>query len=117
MLQKTLLNVEGLGRELDPNLDLWQTAQPVLERWMSEQMGWRSVFKRIKNEAPFWAELLPTLPRKLDTFLSRDNHKANALEAELAALKKHQQQQKQMIHVLLATVIALTVLSAWLLKG
>lgn len=117
MLQKTLLNVEGLGRELDPNLDLWQTAQPVLERWMSEQMGWRSVFKRIKKEAPFWAELLPTLPRKLDTFLSRDNHKANTLEAELAALKKHQQQQKQMIHVLLATVIALTVLSAWLLKG
>ncbi|MEN9725273.1 MAG: 2-octaprenylphenol hydroxylase, partial [Pseudomonadota bacterium] len=86
-------------------------------RWMSEQMGWRSVLKRIKNEAPFWAELLPTLPRKLDTFLSQDSRQASLLEAELATLKKQQQQQKQMIHVLLATVIALTVLSAWLLKG
>jgi ubiquinone biosynthesis protein len=37
MLQKTLLNIEGLGRQLDPNLDLWKTAKPFLERWMSEQ--------------------------------------------------------------------------------
>jgi len=41
MLQKTLLNIEGLGRDLDPELDLWTTARPYLERWMSEQMGWR----------------------------------------------------------------------------
>ena len=43
MLQKTLLNIEGLGRELDPDLDLWQTAKPYLERWMSEQVGWRGL--------------------------------------------------------------------------
>ena len=43
LLQKTLLNVEGLGRELDPDLDLWSTAKPFLERWMNEQIGWRGL--------------------------------------------------------------------------
>ena len=45
MLQKTLLNIEGLGRELDPDLDLWRTAKPLLERWMSEQIGWRGLVR------------------------------------------------------------------------
>jgi ubiquinone biosynthesis protein len=65
LLQKTLLNIEGLGRELDPELDLWQTAKPFLERWMSEQVGWRAVVRNIKKEAPEWATILPALPRKL----------------------------------------------------
>ena len=43
LLQKTLLNVEGLGRDLDPELDLWSTAKPFLERWMDEQIGWRGL--------------------------------------------------------------------------
>ena len=55
MLQKTLLNIEGLGRELDPDLDLWQTAKPYLERWMSEQVGWRGLVRTLRHEAPFWA--------------------------------------------------------------
>jgi hypothetical protein len=42
LLQKTLLNIEGLGRQLDPELDLWATAKPFLERWMNEQVGWRA---------------------------------------------------------------------------
>jgi ubiquinone biosynthesis protein len=63
LLQKTLLNVEGLGRELDPELDLWQTALPYLERWMSEQLGWLALENNIKREAANWARLLPTLPR------------------------------------------------------
>jgi ubiquinone biosynthesis protein len=117
MLQKTLLNVEGLGRELDPNLDLWQTAQPVLERWMSEQMGWRSVLKRIKNEASQWSTIFPALPRKIDAFLMQDINKTKLLEAELTELKKQSEQQKQMIHVLVATVIALIVFGAWQLKN
>jgi len=49
MLQKTLLNIEGLGRELDPNIDLWQTAKPFLKTWMSEQVGWRSILKSVKK--------------------------------------------------------------------
>ena len=65
LLQKTLLNIEGLGRQLDPELDLWQTAKPFLERWMSEQVGWRGFVKAVKHEAPSWAHLLPQLPRLL----------------------------------------------------
>ncbi|HEX7440923.1 MAG TPA: ubiquinone biosynthesis regulatory protein kinase UbiB [Caldimonas sp.] len=65
LLQKTLLNVEGLGRDLDPELDLWSTAKPFLERWMKEQVGWQGLVERLKNEAPRYVHLLPELPRLL----------------------------------------------------
>jgi ubiquinone biosynthesis protein len=65
LLQKTLLNVEGLGRDLDPQLDLWNTAKPFLERWMKEQVGWEGLVERLKNEAPRYVHLLPELPRLL----------------------------------------------------
>jgi ubiquinone biosynthesis protein len=69
LLQKTLLNVEGLGRQLDPELDLWSTAKPFLERWMSEQIGIEGLTQRFKDEAPRYAKLLPELPRLLHTAL------------------------------------------------
>ncbi|HEV2430804.1 MAG TPA: ubiquinone biosynthesis regulatory protein kinase UbiB [Burkholderiales bacterium] len=72
MLQKTLLNIEGLGRELDPDLDLWQTAKPFLERWMREQVGWRGLVRTIRHEAPFWAATLPQLPRLVHRALAED---------------------------------------------
>jgi ubiquinone biosynthesis protein len=72
MLQKTLLNVEGLGRQLDPDLDLWTTAKPFLERWMREQIGWRAFVRHLKAEAPRFAALLPALPRQLHDALKRD---------------------------------------------
>src|SRR5260363_283515 len=63
LLQKTLLNVEGLGKELDPELDLWKTAQPYLERWVKEQIGWRGWLERFRLEMPQWSRTLPQLPR------------------------------------------------------
>ena len=63
LLQKTLLNVEGLGRQLDPELDLWKTAKPYLENWMNEQVGWRGLWENLKAEAPRYSKLLPQLPR------------------------------------------------------
>jgi ubiquinone biosynthesis protein len=69
MLQKTLLNIEGLGRDLDPNIDLWQTAKPFLKRWMSEQIGWRSIAKTLKKELPYMVKNLPKMPRLLHEFL------------------------------------------------
>nr|MBP7616844.1 ubiquinone biosynthesis regulatory protein kinase UbiB [Steroidobacteraceae bacterium] len=63
LLQKTLLNVEGLGRDLDPDLDLWNTAKPFLERWMNDQVGWNGFVERLKNEAPRYVQLIPDLPR------------------------------------------------------
>jgi ubiquinone biosynthesis protein len=72
LLQKTLLNVEGLGRELDPELDLWTTAQPFLERWMHGQIGWIGLWERLKHEAPQFAQLLPELPRLAHQALKRE---------------------------------------------
>lgn len=65
LLQKTLLYVEGLGRQLYPQLDLWATAKPFLEKWMGEQVGPQAVINSVKERAPFWAEKLPELPELL----------------------------------------------------
>ena len=84
LLQKTLLNVEGLGRQLDPELDLWNTAKPFLERWMNEQIGWRGLLDSLKNEAPRYVQLLPELPRLLHQALQpRPRSEQRALEALL----------------------------------
>ena len=72
MLQKTLLNIEGLGRDLDPELDLWKTAKPYLERWMNQQIGWRGLARNLKREMPRWASLLPQLPRLAHQLLAED---------------------------------------------
>ncbi|MBL1321946.1 MAG: ubiquinone biosynthesis regulatory protein kinase UbiB [Methylophaga sp.] len=62
LLQKTLLNIEGLGRQLYPELDLWKTAKPILEQWMKEKMGWQATLKTLQQEAPNWIQTLPKLP-------------------------------------------------------
>jgi ubiquinone biosynthesis protein len=77
LLQKTLLNIEGLGLQLDPELDLWKTAKPWLERWMSEQVGWRGFLKSLRDEAPNYATMLPQLPRLLHHYLTNDTVNRN----------------------------------------
>ncbi|MEQ8207158.1 MAG: ubiquinone biosynthesis regulatory protein kinase UbiB, partial [Woeseia sp.] len=62
LLQKTLFNIEGLGRELYPQLDLWKTAHPVLKRWMDEQVGGRAVIDSIRQNLPQLREALRELP-------------------------------------------------------
>lgn len=62
LLQKTLLYIEGLGRQLYPQLDLWQTAKPFLENWMKEQIGLKAMYKKIYANLPFWSEKLPEIP-------------------------------------------------------
>jgi ubiquinone biosynthesis protein len=88
LLQKTLLNIEGLGRQLDPDLDLWQTAKPFLENWMREQVGWRALLRQIRNEAPQWTRILPALPRLAHQALSQasdaDAERIARLEEKLA---------------------------------
>lgn len=69
LLQKTLLNIEGLGRELDPELDLWATAKPFLEQWMLGQVGPQKLMDQLKAQAPHYAKLLPELPMLLHSFL------------------------------------------------
>jgi ubiquinone biosynthesis protein len=89
LLQKTLLNIEGLGRMLDPELDLWTTAKPFLERWMNEQVGWRGLVDRLKQEAPRYAQLLPELPRLVhQALLRRAEPESPALLALLAEQRR-----------------------------
>ena len=71
LLQKTLLNIEGLGRQLDPELDLWNTAKPFLEKWMLEQIGPQKLFQELKEQAPRYAKMLPDLPRLLHSYLQQ----------------------------------------------
>lgn len=108
LLQKTLLNIEGLGRDLDPDLDLWSTAKPYLERWMSEQVGWRGLVRRIGDELPFWSELLPQVPRLVQQYLERDQ--AAALRAELQALTRVQRRLSWLLAAAVALLAALLVL-------
>jgi len=94
LLQKTLLNIEGLGRQLDPELDLWSTAKPFLERWMSEQVGPRRLWAQIKSEAPQYAKLLPALPRLLHNALRQ---KAQPDQSVLLALLAEQRKTNRLL--------------------
>jgi len=118
LLQKTLLNIEGLGRQLDPELDLWTTAKPFLERWMNEQVGWRGLVERLRQEAPRYTQLLPELPRLVHQALARG---ASGDDAEiLRRLLAEQGRANRLLRALLwstlgfAAGIGLTLLAlAW----
>jgi ubiquinone biosynthesis protein len=88
LLQKTLLNVEGLGRQLDPDLDLWVTAKPFLEHWMQDQLGWRALERRLREEAPFLLSALPQLPRLVYQKLSAPPPASEAALKDLAAAQR-----------------------------
>jgi ubiquinone biosynthesis protein len=110
MLQKTLLNIEGLGRELDPELDLWVTAKPYLERWMAEQLGWRGFLRTLKHEAPYWAATLPQLPRLIHRALSDD--RLGELKRSLERLTEENARRNDLLAVLVGVVVAALVLAA-----
>jgi ubiquinone biosynthesis protein len=105
MLQKTLLNIEGLGRQLDPDLDLWTTAKPFLENWMREQVGFKGLLRTIRNEAPHWATVLPQLPRLLHRALGDD--RLGRIERSLAESLVLQRQRNRLI----AAAVALLALA------
>ena len=113
LLQKTLLNIEGLGLQLDPELDLWKTAKPWLERWMSEQIGWRGLLRTLQEEAPHYATLLPQLPRLMHRYLTRE-----AAELEDGALHKLLLQQRRynslltLVSVILAGLLVLQLMAS-----
>ena len=95
LLQKTLLYVEGLGRQLYPELDLWQTAKPFLERWMKEQMGAKAFYKSVKSNAPFWVEKMPELPNLIyDNLKLHQRHQLQWQKNQQLIIKNQQLQQK-----------------------
>ena len=94
LLQKTLLNIEGLGRELDPDLDLWQTAKPFLEKWMLDQIGPKRFLDQLKIEAPQLAKILPALPRLVSDYLQQ---KPQNMRGELKALVQEQRRTNRLL--------------------
>lgn len=104
LLQKTLLNVEGLGRQLDPDLDLWTTAKPFLERWMQSQVGWPAFRDKLKNESTRYAQYLPEIPRLLHQALQpRDNPN----DMLLRELLREQRRTNSLLQTAMAFVLGL----------
>jgi ubiquinone biosynthesis protein len=98
LLQKTLLNIEGLGRQLDPELDLWSTAKPFLEKWMLDQVGPKKLWNQLVAEAPRYAKLLPELPRLVHDFLK---HRQTDGSAQLQLLIEEQRRTNRMLQRLM----------------
>ena len=105
LLQKTLLNIEGLGRELDPNLDLWKTAKPYLEAWMRERVGLKALLRNLEREGEQWAQLVPALPRLLHGNLSRPDALPTVAH-ELEQLRRGQAKLVRLMAILAATSLA-----------
>lgn len=118
MLQKTLLYIEGLGRQLYPQLDLWQTAKPFLENWVQQQMGPAALWRELKANLPFWAEKMPEMPGLLHHYLQQGPKQQAQFIAQLQQVQAQQQHQtKKLANAvlagcsLLAAVLLLT--SGW----
>jgi len=93
LLQKTLLNIEGLGRQLDPDLDLWKTAKPYLEKWMGDQVGVQGMVERLKAEAPRFTHIIPQLPRLVHRALLQASEPSGGLNNELLRTLVEEQQR------------------------
>jgi ubiquinone biosynthesis protein len=94
LLQKTLLYVEGLGRQLYPQLDLWETAKPFIENWVNEQIGFKAFVEKTKKNFPYWLEQAPQIPELLHSSLTTVNklptYKQELISEYQALQKQHQ---------------------------
>ena len=108
LLQKTLLNIEGLGRQLDPQLDLWETAKPFLVSWMNEQVGVKALWRNLKQEAPDWAEILPALPRKLNALV--DEARQQEMRDAYLHLVRTQQRQNMWLALIALMLLLMALL-------
>lgn len=95
LLQKTLLNVEGLGRQLYPELDLWSTAQPFLEDWMRKRIGPSGLIKSLQSHLPSWLEQSPEMPQLVHDALLQLRHAGPTEQQNRATLELLKQQQER----------------------
>jgi len=109
LLQKTLLNIEGLGRQLYPQLDLWTTAQPYLERWVQERYSPQSMLERLRRNAPSWLEQLPQLPDAVMEGLQHSRELDNKTQQQQQQLERLQGQLLQEDSRRKRTVVAMLV--------
>ncbi len=114
LLQKTLLNIEGLGRDLDPELDLWSTAKPFLEKWMLDQIGPKKLWEELKLQAPQYAKLLPQLPRLLHDYLQKSQQQdARQLDKLLAEQRRTNNLLQVLLYLGLGFLMSLLVFQVW----
>ena len=112
LLHKTLFNIEGLGRQLYPQLDLWKTAQPVLKRWMDEQVGGKAFLKDIRQNLPQMRDALkelPTILRYLGEQAAEGHVNLNLKSSELTEIKNllaEQQRQRRWLTAAAAAVVS-----------
>jgi ubiquinone biosynthesis protein len=115
LLQKTLLNIEGLGRQLDPDLDLWKTAKPFLDRWMSEQVGVRALIKGAKAQLPWLLEHLPEFPLLAHNLMSNyqtDQKQAKLYQTQLAGMRGEILRLRRMVGWILALLLSASTVGA-----
>ena len=130
LLQKTLLYVEGVGRQLYPQLDLWKTAKPFLESWIKDQVGIPALFRALKEKAPFWIEKMPELPELVYDSLRQSKQVQASLEKlsqEMATHRTRQGQSRYLFGIGAVLLLSGTVLlvqrpewglaPAWLMAG
>lgn len=120
LLQKTLFNIEGLGRRLYPELDLWVTAKPYLEEWARDHLGPRAFLRVLRAEGPKWWEWLPRMPSLIFETLDRANDGKLTLQwrsAEITRLREqlHENARRNYLAIaggVLLFIAALLVVSA-----
>ncbi len=108
LLQKTLLNIEGLGRQLYPELDLWQTALPYLENWNTKRLNPLTLLNRLQENAPNWVDQLPDLPVLLINAVAQADQLRSinkTLQADVTARKQEKHKRKSNARVVGATAI------------
>lgn len=120
LLQKTLMNIEGLGRQLYPELDLWKTAKPYLERWLKDRYGAKNAWRELKRQLPLWLDKAPDIPNlihaSLDSF-STQKEQSIQLQQEIQALKdqlvrNHKQQKRQSVALVLLILSGIAIWQA-----
>lgn len=107
LLEKTLLYIEGLGRQLYPQLDLWQTAKPFLEQWTAEQVGPKVMFKKISTKLPYWSDKLPEFPELIYDNLKLGRKLLSSQQQMLDKYLRYQQQSHKSNYLLITSAILL----------
>ena len=116
LLQKTLLNVEGLGRQLDPDLDLWKTAKPFMDRWVSEQVGMRALASGIRKQIPRIVEQLPEIPSLIYTTMKKLEQGQAKIEwhsHQLESIRREIKRSNRNLTVVLLLVLAGVLFALW----
>ena len=114
LLQKTLFNIEGLGRQLYPELDLWQTAKPFLEQWMRKQMSWSAIARRAGKDLPTALRQLPRLPQQFSDMLDEMKQLDSKARERGSLLRREiRRAQRNIILAILASAFSIAIAIAY----